>query len=73
MNYHKAIAFGAGPCKLCTECRMMSGCAYPDQARPSMEGCCIDVYATARNNGFQIHVLKDRDDSRNYFGLLMIE
>ena len=58
-NYHKVISFGAGPCRLCKECSL-SDCKFPQIARPSMEACGIDVYATARNNGFPINVLKKK-------------
>ncbi len=71
-NYYKVIGFGAGPCKLCTECSL-DGCLFPYQARPSMEACGIDVYSTVRDNGFSLNVLTSRDEQRNSFGLLLIE
>jgi len=71
-NHHKAMAFGAGPCRLCKECSL-SECKFPQIARPSMEGCGIDVYATARNNGFPINVLTSKDEQINGYGLLLIE
>jgi len=72
MNYHKAIGFGAGPCSLCKECPE-KGCTFPHKARPSMEACGIDVYATARNNGFPINVVKTKEDEVNFYGLVLIE
>lgn len=71
-NYHKVISFVAGPCTLCKECSL-SECDFPKLARPSMEACGIDVYSTARNNGFPINVLKSKDEERNHYGLLLIE
>lgn len=71
-NYYKVISFGAGPCKLCKECSL-SECKVPKLARPSMEACGIDVYSTARNNGFPINVLKTKDEEENCYGLLLIE
>lgn len=71
-DYHKAISFGAGPCKLCKECSL-SECKVPTLARPSMEACGIDVYSTARNNGFPIQVLKSKDEEENCYGLILIE
>jgi hypothetical protein len=38
-----------------------------------MEACGIDVYATARNNGFTIDVVRTCDDPQHYFGLVLIE
>ena len=71
-NYHKVISFGAGPCRLCKECSL-SECKFPQIARPSMEACGIDVYATARNNGFPINVLKSKKEEENCYGLILIE
>jgi hypothetical protein len=38
-----------------------------------MEACGIDVYATARGNGYPIHVVRDEDAEQNYYGLLPLE
>lgn len=71
-NYHKVISFGAGFCYLCNGCSL-SECKVPRIARPSMEACGIDVYITARNNGFPIKVLKSREEETNCYGLILIE
>jgi predicted metal-binding protein len=71
-GYYKALAFGAGPCNLCKSCPE-EGCKHPDKARPSMEACGIDVFATARNNGYPIEVVVDDSSEQNYYGLLLIE
>jgi len=71
-GYYKAFELGAGPCNLCNECSM-DECIHTDNARPSMESCGIDVFSTARNNGFTIDVVKDYNDRVNRFGLVLIE
>jgi predicted metal-binding protein len=71
-GYFKAFALGAGPCNLCSECSM-EVCRHPMTARPSMESCGIDVFTTARNNGYTIEVLKDTSCTMNRFGLVLIE
>jgi predicted metal-binding protein len=71
-GFYKALAFGAGPCTLCRPCPL-GPCAHPREARPSMEACGIDVYATARANGFPIHVLTDRSCEENNYGLILID
>ncbi len=38
-----------------------------------MESCGIDVYATARKNGFPIEVVRDERSDQNYYGLLLVE
>ncbi len=71
-GYYKALAFGAGPCSLCKTCPD-EGCRHPEKARPSMESCGIDVYATARSNGYPIVVVKDRKSDENYYGVVLID
>jgi predicted metal-binding protein len=72
-GYYKALGFGSGPCHLCARCNTRGRCVYPYLARPSMEACGIDVYATARGNGFSIEVVRSRRQRGDYFGLVLVE
>lgn len=72
-GYYRALGLGAGPCRLCKECAFDKGCRHPYQARPSMEACGIDVYRTARANGFIIEVVRTHQDPQHYFGLVLVE
>jgi predicted metal-binding protein len=72
-GYYAAFAFSCGPCSLCEECDVTGLCEHPEQARPAMEACGIDVFATARNNGFPIEVVSSYEQRQNYYGLVMFE
>ncbi|MBF0497189.1 MAG: DUF2284 domain-containing protein [Deltaproteobacteria bacterium] len=74
-GYYKAFVFLAGPCHLCDECSSLTGapCNFAMKARPSMEACGIDVYQTARTNGFPIEPLKQKGDPRNLFCLMLVD
>jgi predicted metal-binding protein len=72
-GHYKALGLGAGPCELCKQCAFDEGCRHPDQARPSMEACGIDVFATARGNGFPIEVVRDYSQPQHYYGVVMVE
>ena len=72
-GYYKALGLGAGSCSLCDACAFDEGCRHPDEARPSMEACGIDVFATLRKHGLDIEVVRTRDDPQHYFGLVLIE
>ena len=72
-GYHKAFGMGGGPCELCKSCTFDEGCRHPEQARPAMEACGIDVFATARKHGFTIDVVRRHGDPEHYFGLVLIE
>ncbi len=73
VGYYKALGLGSGPCRLCETCSFEEGCRHPRHARPSMEACGIDVFATARKQGFTIEVVRDHCDAQHYFGLVLIE
>ena len=73
---YKALAVGAGPCRLCARCAILSNkreCRHPEEARPSMEACGIDVYQTARRNGCPIEVVRNHRCTQNYYGLVLLE
>ena len=72
-GYYKAWSMGSGPCDLCKECNLSGSCQHGHEARPSMEACGIDVFKTARDNGFPIEVVRTRDQERNIFGLVLVE
>ena len=71
-GFYKAFAFGSGPCFLCAECNLKS-CVHAYEARPCLEACGVDVYATARGNGLPIGVVTDRDCDQNYYGAVLID
>jgi predicted metal-binding protein len=74
-GYYKAFVYLAGPCHLCKECAKMTGepCNFGNKARPSMEACGIDVYQTARNNGFYIEPLREKGETQNIYGLMLVD
>jgi predicted metal-binding protein len=72
-GYYKAWSMGSGPCRLCKECDLTEPCKHGYEARPSMEACGIDVFKTARDNGFPIEVVRTHEEERNVFGLILVE
>ncbi len=72
-GFYKAFGMGAGPCNLRKECAFEEGCRKPELARPALESCGIDVFATARLHGFTINVVRDENDPQHYFGLVLID
>lgn len=74
-GHYKAFVLLAGPCMLCKECAKSKGipCAFGFRARPSMEAVGIDVYQTARNNGFFIKPLRDKTETQNSYCLMLVD
>jgi predicted metal-binding protein len=72
-GYHRAFSLGAGPCELCGTCDMERPCVDPEHARPSMESCGIDVFATVRNADWEIEVVRDASDAYRFFALVLVD
>jgi predicted metal-binding protein len=74
-GFYKAFVLLSGPCDLCQECAKLTGggCHFGNRARPSMEACGIDVYQTARNNGFFIKPLKDKNETQHNYSLMLVD
>lgn len=71
-GHYRAFGLGEGPCHLCAECNL-ERCIHPREARPAMEACGVDVYATVRANGYPIEVVTDRECDRNFYGVLLLD
>ncbi|RJQ67621.1 MAG: methyltransferase domain-containing protein [Desulfobacteraceae bacterium] len=69
---HKALAFGAGPCPVCSRCPVDGSCRHPDLARPSMEGSGIDVYETARQAGIHLEPVIEPGRYVKYVGMVLL-
>src|SRR5512139_3033786 len=72
-GYYKAWSMGCGPCDRCKKCNLSGTCRHGSEVRPSMEACGIDVFKTARDNGFTIKVVRRHGEEMNLFGLVLVE
>lgn len=73
-GYYRAFMLTMGSCYLCAECaRMRVDCIHKEASRPTPESFCVDVFATARNCGYPIEVLKDYGLNQDRYALLLVE
>lgn len=72
-GFHKTWTMGAGPCDICSACQKGEPCPTPEVARPSMEGCGVDVFTTVRAAGWEIEVVRSRDDEFRFFALVLVD
>ncbi|MEM2228112.1 MAG: DUF2284 domain-containing protein [Candidatus Bathyarchaeia archaeon] len=73
-GYYKAFGFGGGHCPYCEKCLLdVKQCKNLLLTRPSMEACGINVFETAKNAGFSIKILKDKNQKFYRFGLILIK
>lgn len=71
-NHYRAFALKAGRCCLCEKCNLQK-CVQPVKARPSLEACGIDVFALAKDNGFNMRVIEGSIQELKIYGLLLLE
>jgi len=70
----KAFLLFMDSCGLCAECAgKREECKNPKMSRPTPEGMAMDVYATVRQYGFPIEVLKDFSEAMNRYAFLLVE
>ena len=74
-GFYKAFVFLAGPCRLCKKCAKLEDnpCKFMYKARPCMEACGMDVFQTARNNGFFIKTLREKTETNNEYCLMLVD
>lgn len=71
-NYYKAFALKGGTCRLCKTCNPAK-CNHPREARPSMEAVGIDVFAFARDNGYQTDVINGPITTLKIYTMVLID
>lgn len=72
-GYRFAAGLSAGKCSLCDECVGVSSglpCRHPFTARPSMEGMGVDVVATTKRAGMQLHF---NQGTTSWVGLILVD
>jgi hypothetical protein len=62
-----------GPCNLCKTCDLTQPCKHEDVARPSMEACGIDVYATLAKSGYRLKVVKTPEEACHFCALVLVD
>jgi predicted metal-binding protein/2-polyprenyl-3-methyl-5-hydroxy-6-metoxy-1,4-benzoquinol methylase len=70
-GHTEALAFGAGPCPVCSTCVTDGRCRFPEKLRPSLEACGVDVYETARRAGLNLNPVQHHLGYVKYVGLVL--
>jgi predicted metal-binding protein len=74
LNGHpEALAFGAGPCPVCSFCPPDEICRFPEKARPALEACGVDVYETASRAGLALEPVRHREGYVRYIGMVLFK
>ncbi|WXG44437.1 MAG: DUF2284 domain-containing protein [Promethearchaeati archaeon SRVP18_Atabeyarchaeia-1] len=73
-GYRKAFLLVMDSCGLCEECTgNRQTCKQPRLSRPTPEALAVDVFATVRQIGYPIEVLRDYSETMNRYAIMLIE
>lgn len=72
-GFHKAFALDALPCNLCEVCTIDTQCEHPDQARPTLQACGIDVALTMNNIGWSSQATLQPCSDHSCVGMVLID
>lgn len=72
MGYYKAFGLPMEACALCKECAYPDQCRFPNEKRPSLEACSIDVFGTLRKLGKPVELAEDVSESYNSYSLILL-
>ena len=72
-GYYKAFSLVGEYCALCKECVYPENCLFPQEKRPSVESFSIDVIGTLQLLGRTPQVAENKNDSFNYYSIILLE
>jgi predicted metal-binding protein len=72
MGYYKAFGLPSESCALCKKCSYPGRCKFPNEKRPSVEACSIDVLETTMRLGRSVQLATSVKDSYNTFSLILL-
>jgi predicted metal-binding protein len=72
-GYYKALGLVSENCALCKVCAYPGECKFPDDRRPSVESCSIDIFQTLKNIGKPIQIAQNVDAEYNCYSIILLE
>jgi predicted metal-binding protein len=72
MGYYKAFGLPSESCALCKKCAYPRPCKFPNEKRPSLEACSIDVFRTIQHLGITGRLAHGVGDTYNSYSLVML-
>jgi predicted metal-binding protein len=72
LGYYKAFGLPAETCALCKECAYPRQCKFPNEKRPSLEACSIDVFETLKRLGRTPSLARRVEDTFHSYSLILL-
>ncbi len=69
---YKAFGLEALPCDLCEVCTVETQCQFPEEARPTLQACGIDVPQTVSGTGWDVATEHSPCSEAYPFGMVLI-
>lgn len=72
-GYYKAFGLVSENCALCKTCTYPRECKFPQDRRPSVESCSIDIFQTLKNINRQFQIAQDVTSEYNCYSMILLE
>ena len=72
-GYYKAFSLVSENCALCKTCTYPLECKFPQDRRPSVESCSIDIFQTLKNINRQFQIAQDVTSEYNCYSIILLE
>lgn len=72
-GYYKAFSLVSERCALCKECKYPHECIFPNDRRPSVEACSIDIFQTLKNMGETFHIAQEVTEENPFYSIILLE
>jgi len=72
MGYYKAFGLPSESCALCKRCAYPRPCRFPNEKRPSLEACSIDVFKTIQQIGRTVKLANGVAEIYSCYSLMML-
>jgi predicted metal-binding protein len=71
-GFYKAFGLPADACALCKECSYPGQCKFPNEKRPSLEACSIDVFKTIGGLGDSVELARGVCQSYHSYSMILL-
>jgi predicted metal-binding protein len=72
MGYYKSFGLPGECCALCKECAYPKPCKFPNEKRPSVEACSVDILETVKRLGRSVRLAEHVRETYNTYSLVLV-
>jgi predicted metal-binding protein len=72
-GYYKAFGLVSENCALCRTCTYPQECKFPQDRRPSVESCSIDIFKTLKTINRGVQIAQEVASEYNCYSIILLE